>query len=271
VPRNLRALPRPGTGASGSIRLHSLTLNFRFSLDERNSTRTVEKFSNVHTSTKGYFMKKSFIVLIASLFCVTAFAQGKVSLSNDSLHLVYWGPTAGAFFGQAVNSDNAPPGLPPIAVDLYMGTSSSQLYFYSSAQLGFGLLANGPGKWFSQAVAANANATTGAPGIPGGTSVFVEVQIRDTNTPAPNIFTGISDAFQVYGTSVLFNFTLGPGIVYPPLWSQTSGNWPLGTFNMDQYGIGSRGAIQVNIVPEPTTFALAGLGAVAMLIFHRRK
>ena len=49
-------------------------------------------------------MKKSFIVLIASLFCTAAFAQGKVGFNTDSLHLVYWGPTAGAYFGQAVNS-----------------------------------------------------------------------------------------------------------------------------------------------------------------------
>lgn len=34
---------------------------------------------------------------------------------------------------------------------------------------------------------------------------------------------------------------------------------------------GMSGNVSVNIVPEPATFALAGLGAAAMLIFRRRK
>src|SRR6516164_7223932 len=101
-------------------------------------------------------MKKSSIVLIASFLCITAFAQGKVGFANDSLHLVYWGPSAGAYFGQAVNSDNAPAGLPGLmTADLYMGTSSSQLFLYSSTT--FQPLVGGPGKWNFMSVQANAN------------------------------------------------------------------------------------------------------------------
>jgi hypothetical protein len=214
-------------------------------------------------------MKKLFVVLIASLFCTAAFAQGKVNFLTDTLHLVYWGPTAGTLFGQAVASDNAPSGLAGLAVDLYLGTSSSQLYLYSSAT--FRPLAPFPGTFSGGTVIANANAATGAPAIPAGTTVFVEVQVHDTSAPPPNIFTGLPDAFQAYGTSSLFNFTLSSLIAPPILANQTAGNWPLGTFNMDQYGAGSLGAIQVNLIPEPTTAALAGLGAAAMLIFRRRK
>jgi hypothetical protein len=215
-------------------------------------------------------MKKSFIVLTASLLCVTAFAQGKVSLSNDSLHLVYWGPTAGPYYGQPVNSDTIPPsfGLTGLAVDLYMGTSSSQLYLYSTTTMA--PLAVGAGKISTLSVIANANPATGAPLLTG--TVFVEVQVRDTGASAPNIFTGQFDAFKAYGKSAEFSFTLGTSITYPPLWNQTSGTWPIGTFNMDQSVFnGFRGAIEVNLIPEPSTFALAGLGAAAMMIFLRRK
>ena len=184
---------------------------------------------------------------------------------------MYWG--GGAFNGQGVNSDRMDPAIAALgglSVDLYMGTSSSQLFLYSSTT--FGTIAAGEGKWTSQSVQAQANATTGAPLINGNTSVFVEVQVRDAAHAAPNIFTGDGGGYSAYGKSAEFTFLLGGGITYPVMWSQTSGNWPIGGFNMDNssYGAGARGAIVVN-VPEPTSFALAGLGAAGLLIFRRRK
>ena len=204
--------------------------------------------------------------------CVTAFAQGKVSLQNDSLHLVYWNPdplySPPGVAGQAVNSDNAP-GLNPM-VDLYLGTSSSTLYLYSSTT--FRPLGIGPGRFNPVSVSTIANPTTGAPFIPGGTTVFVEVQVRDASWAPPNIFdfSGFPQGIiGPWGASVEFTFTLGPGIVYPPLWN-TSGTWPPGTYNMDQYGLGSRGAILLGYIPKPSTLALFGLGTAASYIFRRK-
>jgi hypothetical protein len=214
-------------------------------------------------------MKKLVLTAVASLACLAAFAQGKIGFNTDSVHLVYWGPGAGSLAGGAVNSDNLAAGLLGMQVDLYMGTSSSQLFLYSSTS--FGALAAGPGKWTSASVQAVANATTGAPAIAGGTSVFVEVAVHSTEKAPSNIFDPASLlTFAAYGSSPTFNFLLGGGITYPPMWG-TAGNWPAGTWAMDQYGAGSRGAIVVNMVPEPTSFALAGLGAAALLIFRRRK
>jgi len=210
-------------------------------------------------------MKKLFAIVTVSLAGLAAFAQGKIGFNNDSLHLVYWGP--GPFAGQAVNSDNIPLGIPGLAVDLYMGTSSSLLYLYSSAT--FGPLAIGPGKWTSVSVQANANPTTGAPAIPGGTTAFVQVAVLSTERPAPNVFDPA--AFQTFilaGFSTEFTFTLGGPITYPPMWG-ANGNWPAGTWPMDQYGIGSRGAI--TFMPEPSAGILLGLGAAAMLLFSRRR
>src|SRR6266850_3287621 len=95
-------------------------------------------------------MKKLVLTAVASLACLAAFAQGKIGFNTDSLHLVYWGRGAGSLAGAAVNLDSMAAGLTGIQVDLYMGTSASQLFLYSSTS--FGLLSAGPGKWTSASV-----------------------------------------------------------------------------------------------------------------------
>ena len=51
-------------------------------------------------------MKKLIAVVAVSLGSLAAFAQGKIGFVTDSLHLAEW---IGS--GQAINSDNLPPGL----------------------------------------------------------------------------------------------------------------------------------------------------------------
>src|SRR6516225_1039635 len=104
-------------------------------------------------------MKKLVLTAVASLACLGAFAQGKIGFVTDSLHLAYW--SGGSLDGTAVNSDNMAPGLAGIGAFLYMGTSSSSLFLYSSTT--FGALASGPGKWTLMNAVANANPVTGAP------------------------------------------------------------------------------------------------------------
>ena len=50
-----------------------------------------------------------------------------------------------------------------------------------------------------------------------------------------------------------------------------NGNWPAGTFPLDQYGVGSEGAIAVGVIPEPTSAGLMGLGLCALAIVRRRR
>lgn len=212
-------------------------------------------------------MKKLILTVAASVACLAAFAQGRISFQTDSLHLVYYDNVAanGSLAGQAVSSLNLPGGISLVA-DLYMGTSSSSLSLYSSTS--FSATA---GKWNTVSVT--------APTIPGGTTVFVVAQIRDAASAAPSTWTPISEPFgSYYGRSQEFTFVLGTSsLQYPPMYTTGASlgggfsTWAPGTYNMDFVSPGQRGGIAVAPVPEPTSFALAGLGAAAMLIFRRRK
>jgi hypothetical protein len=203
-------------------------------------------------------MKKLILTLTATAACLGAFAQGKISFQTDSLHLAFFNPSTANFGGQAVYAGNGPAGVNFMA-DLYMGTTAGSLSLITSSAFGAT-----PGKWGTISVLAPAPYNA-------GTSVFVEVQVRDGASAAPTTFTGTPFG-TYYGASQEFNFTMGSASspVYPVMWG-ASGNWAAGSQALDAYGAGSKGAIMVTPVPEPATFALAGLGAAAMLIFRRRK
>jgi len=151
---------------------------------------------------------------------------------------------------------------------------SSSLTLYTSAAFS-ALFSPQPGRWTT----VNVQTGTTGPSIPVGTTVFTVVQIRDSAFSVPSTWTPSTQPFSdYYGASPEFTFVPGSlnGITYPPLWFKTltsgGGNstWPDGTYNMDFLGSGFRGAIMVG-VPEPSSLALAGLGAAAMLLFRPRK
>lgn len=206
-------------------------------------------------------MKKLLVIVTATLVCLGAFAQGKIGFTQDSSHLAYYDPSVGGTLGgHTIYDSNMPPGITLVA-DLYMGTSSSSLSLYSTTT--FGPI---PGHWNT------AQVTASNPFIAGGTSVFVEAQIRDQAFAPPGTFAGTPFG-SYYGKSVMFNFTLGSGITFPPMYGP-NGNWPAGNFDLggvDGNPAGAKGAVSTSAVPEPASLALCGLGAAALLIFRRRK
>jgi len=219
-------------------------------------------------------MKKLVLTATATLATMAALAQGKIGFSNDSNHLVYYDSTTGSLSGTAAYAGNVPSGVTLMA-DIYMGTSSSSLFLYSSTTFS----AVSPGKWNALSVQATANGTTGAPAIGGGTSAFVEFVVRDTGGTAKNTLSASdlqdklayagAQGFSYIGFSQEFTLTLGSSVTYPP--ASTSGTWAIGTQDMSVVGPGQKGAIGISAVPEPASFALAGLGAAGLMIFRRRK
>src|ERR1041385_207922 len=106
-------------------------------------------------------MKKLVLTAVASLACVAAFAQGKISFQVDSLHLVYYDPakTGASLAGNGVSSSLMPAGINLVA-DLYVGTSSTSLSLMTTTTFGAT-----PGKMNTANIA--------VPFAPGGASVFV--------------------------------------------------------------------------------------------------
>jgi len=208
-------------------------------------------------------MKKVVLTLTLSVACLAAFAQGRISFQNDSTRLVYYQNMPGHTNGDAVWLNNSS-GLTWMA-DLYLGTSSTSLSLISSTTFS----GTAPGKWNSLNYA--------APGIPGGTTVFVVAQVRDSGTtPLPVWVPGTPAYGNYYGASQEFQFILGTStFTYPAMYNQGTvqgtGNWAPGTQDMSGTFAGFQGAIAVSPVPEPTSMALLGLGTAAMLIFRRRK
>jgi hypothetical protein len=207
-------------------------------------------------------MKRFLVTVSASLICLAVFAQGRVRDVNDSLHLVYY--DSGPLMGQAVYDGNMMPGI-TLVEDLYLGTDSSTLWRYCTATFG-----SIPGEWNSMSIptigSGFPNSAPGAPLLLAGTQVHVLVQVRDQAFPPEDAWTPSTLPFGTYyGTSAEFDFTLGGHTpAYPTLYG-TNGDWPAGTYNMDSYGLGFRGAIPVTI-PEPSSFAiLVWVGTLRLL------
>jgi hypothetical protein len=208
-------------------------------------------------------MKKVVLTLTLSVACLAAFGQGRISFQNDSTRLVYYQGVAGQTDGSAVWVNNAN-GQTWMA-DLYLGTSSASLSLISSTTFS----ATAPGKFNTMNYA--------SPTLPGGTTVFVVAQVRDAGTTPLPVWTPLTPHYgNFYGVSQEFSFILGTSaFTYPAMYSQGTtqgtGNWAAGTRDMSSTAPGFFGAIAVSPVPEPTSFAMAGLGMAAMLIFRRRK
>src|SRR5262245_24547900 len=89
-------------------------------------------------------MKKLLATLTVSLVALAAFAQGKITVANDTLHLVYYDPPRidAALACLAVDSAHYPPAY-SLLVDFYLRTSSSSLALVSSTAMAGSV----PGEW----------------------------------------------------------------------------------------------------------------------------
>lgn len=211
-------------------------------------------------------MKKLLLTTAAVLLTVGVYAQGTVNFANASTtpglnpanRQVTFGPTAANFnaalaAGGMVSSNYAGVNLAGLrAALLYAPTTVSDLAQFSLASFtgGYPTLRTSAsavaGSWFAK----TATLETIGPGV---TANLVAV-VWDTafaNSPLdPAAKNGL------YGTSPIFQYTPPAGSTPAPA-----------EFLMQNLGSFSIGA---TVIPEPTSFALLGLGAAAMLILRRR-
>jgi hypothetical protein len=178
-------------------------------------------------------MKKILALALLGTAATTAFGQGHVVISNylvPPYNQVTYGPGFGAQTGKAV-----------------MSTAVQLTFWYGAGVVPAGSLVAGNSFTVDPGLTFDPGAGKG----PGGyySAIFLSpaigeytVQVRASGNLPEGPLTGSSSVFQVTTASTglpAATASVSPGLV-------------------------------VTIVPEPSTFALAGLGAAALLIFRRR-
>ena len=232
-------------------------------------------------------MKKLVLTLTATLVCLGAFAQGKLAFVNNNDQLIYFSYDKGKLVpadkdkvvgGVALAGSSLYTGVgstiaalantPTLVAALFGGTSSSSLTRLTTTTIGNSAL----GGFVNLVnVALPSSGTTGA--FPSGVPAWFQFQIYDSRA------TSAADAWSVLnmyaGQSILFLAT--PQASYAAIYlkaAPVSSTMPSGTVNvLDYTGFpGYKGLIEVwATIPEPSTFALAGMGLASLLILRRRK
>jgi len=200
-------------------------------------------------------------MVVASM---AAFAQGKISLINDQASLVMLSPSNGVAAADASlrglpigNSTPLPSGV-TLTAGIWGGATAGALSFYSATAL-TSAAAGSAGVIGPMHVQLNSPAI---PGLPNGAAIgsstpWFDVRVWDASYAsydlalAAGAYTGAGAPFQMNpGASIAYVNTAGPS---------ANSTWTEGPIFVSQ------------TIPEPASFALAGLAGAAMLIFRRRK
>lgn len=198
-------------------------------------------------------MKKLILTAILSVAAVGAFAQGTVTFLNDTGTLtsppdrfIRFGTNAAASLGVA-------PGALAFGTNLQV-----QLYYGASTASDASLVAvtSAPARLRAATSAGVGTWSSGGARTLGGFdygsgAVKLQVRVWDITTGA----TYETSNGGIRGTSQSFLYNIPATAANPP-----------GDFIMTGFQ-----TFQIDIIPEPSTFALAGLGAAALVIFRRRK
>jgi hypothetical protein len=221
-------------------------------------------------------MKKLFLTIGLVAAGSLAQGQGTVSFSNLSLYRNSTAQTL-SFGSPTYSPSNAVPVSGTIAQSptslsleygLFYGIGQNTSLALLTAQFGVNS-STGNGLIASPADSLTPLNLVGIPGTqPNETDVWLQVRAWSSTfgtdwVLARNSFEqGNKSTF--YGDSKIANITLGLGAATGP----GAAIW---TFSSNTTGTVIPAFVIFNPVPEPTSFALAGLGAATLLIFRRRK
>jgi len=219
-------------------------------------------------------MKRLLLTSALVAVCAGAFAQGKVNVVNDGGSLVTLTTATGLLktadvgqAGAAVGNNNPLGSGVVLMAGLYAGTSSTALFLYNPNNGANPMLNNASaaagaiGPFQVQLNAATSSGGSSIAGIASGTAITAAtpwMQVRVWDSAFASYAAAVA-AGAYNGESALYQMNPGPSLTYPL--SAPAG--PNSTW--------ADAPIVVSLVPEPSTFALAGLGAAALMIFRRRK
>jgi len=197
-------------------------------------------------------MKKTLLTLSLVAATAAAFGQGKIQFSNAGRPITLGTQVLAAdsaYANQAVptlgGSGFDLPSGHKFTVALYVGQTPGSETLLTSVPLSS---VGSPDDGLFAAL----NMTLGA-GFPAGTPAYFQVYAYDSAYANQ----GLANAAGAYwGTSGEFHMT--PGSANVNIATGGGSTW-------------AAGPMTVALVPEPTTMALAGLSAAALLIFRRRK
>jgi len=207
-------------------------------------------------------MKKTLLTVALVTASLAAFAQGKVKMISDGGNLMQLGGNVMAADAADANSPVPTTGPLPsgvvLEVGLFVGTSSSSLSLATTSIInpagGSGLPA---GSYASKTtVLALAGATAGQ-------LTYMQLWAWDSAYSTPLL---AEAAGSYFGSDNVFTMNPSTGIAYASINASAS------PYNSTWAAAGDENPLIIQtLIPEPTTFALAGLGAAALVIFRRRK
>ncbi len=205
-------------------------------------------------------MKKILLSSLLAMATVASFAQGTISVGNGitATRFPIYGPQVGSESVQVSGSSSlsAPTGSTVYTGGLLSGTRYSIEFWAGPSSAtdfsGLTLITTTTFRTAAVATALPNGITTTVlgtiPGVPADGLAKLGVRVWDTQSGASY------DLAAVRGQSPSLSLSagLGGGLTTPP-------NWVGQSFSL------------VSAVPEPSSMALAGIGAASLLIFRRRK
>lgn len=207
-------------------------------------------------------MKKTLVTLAVAALTVSSFAQGTLNVLNfvsGQFRAPIYGPQAGAPATSITGntSTGIPAGSTVYSGPLLAGTGFSFAVYAGAASVidpnNLTLLTSAPFRTGTAAGLIASQLLFVVPGVAAGEVAKLEVRVWDNKGGTITSFGDQSPLNDTKGRSGMFS-------------SQPLGGGPLLAPDMTGWS-----SFNIYVVPEPSTFVLAGLGAASLLIFRRRK